>query len=183
MIKNNANIIGVAVSEKDPYHKQIRKLAVTNGIKCLTQDQEPLFAERGFIIGWPHILKSYVIESFDEGVLNIHFGPLPYYRGSGCLEHALHHKKDKFGVSLHFIDGGVDTGPLIDVYWTSIKQLSFDKALDKLVNLAYKMSRVYMPVIEGRLPPSRIYYQRELTRVLGIDPIVCTREKTKKLTP
>ena len=48
------------------------------------------------------------------GVINIHPGWLPSYRGSLSYFWALKNGEDKAGVSIHWMDEGLDTGAIID---------------------------------------------------------------------
>ena len=60
------------------------------------------------------ILKSNFISLFSKGILNLHgAGALPYYRGIGALEFALVDKQPIY-MNLHYIDPGVDTGPMLE---------------------------------------------------------------------
>jgi methionyl-tRNA formyltransferase len=62
------------------------------------------------------ILKKPVLEAAGGRLLNVHGGYLPYYRGNHCVFFALYDGRlDRVGVSLHYIDAGVDTGGLVEV--------------------------------------------------------------------
>jgi methionyl-tRNA formyltransferase len=58
------------------------------------------------------ILKSDLLSIPSIGVLNAHMGLLPAYRGMNALEWALLNGDD-LGVTVHFIDRGVDTGDIL----------------------------------------------------------------------
>ena len=58
------------------------------------------------------ILKSDFIKAARYGVLNAHSGPLPFFRGMNCLEWTLLHDV-KPEVTVHLIDAGIDTGPIL----------------------------------------------------------------------
>lgn len=58
------------------------------------------------------ILKGDFINSTRYGVLNAHSGPLPFFRGMNCLEWSLWYEV-KPEVTVHLIDGGIDTGPIL----------------------------------------------------------------------
>lgn len=48
------------------------------------------------------------------GAINMHSGILPYYRGADSEFWALYNgEKDKVGVSVHFIENGLDTGDIV----------------------------------------------------------------------
>ena len=53
-------------------------------------------------------------------IINVHPAPLPYYRGCNSYAHAIINHETWYGVSMHYIDEGIDTGPVIDVDWCPI---------------------------------------------------------------
>jgi methionyl-tRNA formyltransferase len=48
-----------------------------------------------------------------KGAVNVHGGLLPHYRGGHVTQWAIINAEREFGVTLHYIDEGVDTGPVI----------------------------------------------------------------------
>ena len=46
-------------------------------------------------------------------MINVHPALLPAFPGIGAIEQALAHGVKVFGVTVHFVDEGVDTGPII----------------------------------------------------------------------
>jgi phosphoribosylglycinamide formyltransferase 1 len=46
-------------------------------------------------------------------VVNVHPALLPAFPGIGAVEQAVAHGVKVFGVTVHFVDEGVDTGPVI----------------------------------------------------------------------
>jgi methionyl-tRNA formyltransferase len=47
------------------------------------------------------------------GTINCHAGKLPFYRGRNILNWALINDEKSFGITVHFIDEGIDTGDII----------------------------------------------------------------------
>lgn len=47
------------------------------------------------------------------GAINCHAGKLPFYRGRNVLNWVLINDENEFGVSVHYIDEGIDTGDII----------------------------------------------------------------------
>jgi len=79
-----------------------------------TESQEFLRAMRpalGVLAG-VGILKRRVIQPFPLGILNVHPGLLPRYRGNYCNRWALLHGED-CGLSVYVVDNGIDTGPIL----------------------------------------------------------------------
>jgi methionyl-tRNA formyltransferase len=60
--------------------------------------------------------KILVVEKFRPGtfLLNTHFSLLPAYKGCFTSIWPIYYGEEKTGVTLHEIDNGIDTGPIID---------------------------------------------------------------------
>ncbi len=59
------------------------------------------------------ILKSPIIAIPEYGILNVHPGWLPVYRGAMAYFWVLKNNIETAGVSVHWIDEGIDTGSLV----------------------------------------------------------------------
>jgi methionyl-tRNA formyltransferase len=60
------------------------------------------------------LLKEPLIHAFPGGILNIHLGLSPYYRGAGTNFWPLVNGEPEYcGATIHFLDIGVDTGPIV----------------------------------------------------------------------
>jgi len=66
------------------------------------------------------IFKSNIIAIPRHGILNIHPGALPEYGGLFAPFRAMLNGDDKAGCTLHVIDDGIDTGPLVGLAWLPI---------------------------------------------------------------
>lgn len=58
------------------------------------------------------IFRKAIVEAPVNGILNAHMGPLPEVRGMNALEWSLYLGM-KPGVTLHYIDTGIDTGDIL----------------------------------------------------------------------
>jgi phosphoribosylglycinamide formyltransferase 1 len=65
------------------------------------------------LAGYMELLGDSFLERFPAGVINVHPSLLPAFPGLGAIEQALAYGVKVFGVTVHFVDGGVDTGPVI----------------------------------------------------------------------
>ena len=74
-------------------------------------------AERGVelvvLAGYMQLLSAPVLERFRGRVINLHPALLPAFPGLRAVEQALAYGVKVFGVTVHFVDEGVDTGPVI----------------------------------------------------------------------
>jgi folate-dependent phosphoribosylglycinamide formyltransferase PurN len=60
------------------------------------------------------LLKQPLIDSFPGRIINIHLGLSPYYRGAGTNFWPLVNGEPEYcGATIHFLDIGVDTGPIL----------------------------------------------------------------------
>ncbi len=74
-------------------------------------------AERGarlvVLAGYMELLREDFLARFPAAVINVHPSLLPAFPGLGAIEQALAYGVKVFGVTVHFVDAGVDTGPVI----------------------------------------------------------------------
>jgi phosphoribosylglycinamide formyltransferase-1 len=74
-------------------------------------------AERGaelvVLAGYMQLLSNDFLGRFPDRVINVHPALLPAFPGLGAVEQALAYGVKVFGVTVHFVDGGVDSGPVI----------------------------------------------------------------------
>lgn len=59
------------------------------------------------------IFKKQFLAIPQKGVINCHAGALPFYRGRSILNWVLINDEESFGVTVHFVDEGIDTGDII----------------------------------------------------------------------
>jgi methionyl-tRNA formyltransferase len=60
------------------------------------------------------ILKKSIIEYAPLGFINCHAGALPFYRGRNPLNWALINGESSFGITVHYVDEGIDTGDIVE---------------------------------------------------------------------
>jgi methionyl-tRNA formyltransferase len=59
------------------------------------------------------IFRANIISLPKLGVINCHAGKLPFYRGRNILNWALINDEKEFGITVHYVDEGIDTGDII----------------------------------------------------------------------
>ncbi len=72
-------------------------------------------ADAGLITAFPWILPEAALAAFPLGVYNAHPGLLPAYRGADPLFWQIRRGEAGGGITLHRLDAGVDTGPIVEV--------------------------------------------------------------------
>jgi len=65
------------------------------------------------LAGYMQLVSDAFLAAFPERVINVHPSLLPAFPGLAAVQQALDYGAKVFGVSVFFVDGGVDTGPII----------------------------------------------------------------------
>jgi phosphoribosylglycinamide formyltransferase 1 len=63
--------------------------------------------------GYMHLLRPSFLERFPKRVVNVHPAPLPDFPGASPLEDVLAAGAPEAAATVHFVDEGADTGPVI----------------------------------------------------------------------
>jgi phosphoribosylglycinamide formyltransferase-1 len=65
------------------------------------------------LAGYMQLLAPAFLARFPQRVINVHPALLPAFTGIGAIRQALDYGVKVFGVTIHFVDEGVDSGPII----------------------------------------------------------------------
>ena len=65
------------------------------------------------LAGYMAILDAGFVARFPDRILNVHPALLPAFPGIRSVERAFEHGVKVFGVTVHLVDEGVDTGPIV----------------------------------------------------------------------
>jgi len=87
-------------------HENINSTGFINQITLFKCD---LFVSMSF----NQIFKTEIINLPKLKTINCHAGKLPFYRGRNILNWALINDEKEFGITVHYIDEGIDTGDII----------------------------------------------------------------------
>lgn len=96
----------------------------------------------GVLAWWPRILKGPLLDAPRLGFMNTHPSLLPYNRGKHYNFWALV-EQAPFGVTLHHVDSGVDTGEIvaqasIDYDWCDTGETLYNRAQEAMFELFCK---------------------------------------------
>ena len=70
-------------------------------------------AELVVLAGYMQLLSDAFLRRFPAAVINVHPALLPAFPGLDAVGQALDYGVKVFGVTVHYVDGGIDTGPVI----------------------------------------------------------------------
>ncbi len=72
-----------------------------------------LSAQLVVLAGYMELVSEHFLRRFPGAVINVHPSLLPAFPGLKAIEQALEYGVKVFGVTVHFVDAGVDSGPVI----------------------------------------------------------------------
>jgi methionyl-tRNA formyltransferase len=99
-------------------------------IRLISVYQCDLFVSMSF----NQIFKNRIINIPKLKTINCHAGKLPYYRGRNILNWVLINDDSEFGITVHYIDEGIDTG---DIILQKTYPITDDDNYKTLLNKAY----------------------------------------------
>jgi methionyl-tRNA formyltransferase len=143
------------------FGQTIVKLAEKNNIKVYKVDKfnsqncadllESIDADLLTISSAP-ILKEYIFNKGKQGCLNAHPGWLPKYRGLGANACALKNG-DSPGISVHFLDSGIDTGKIII---REKIEIQLNDTVSKINDRAIKRGAELMAEVIGQIKDNQL---------------------------
>jgi phosphoribosylglycinamide formyltransferase-1 len=85
------------------------------------------------LAGYMRILGEEVVQTFEKKIINIHPSLLPAFPGLNAQKQAISHGVKFSGCTVHFVDSGVDSGPIILQTVVPIHDNDDEKSLSKRI--------------------------------------------------
>lgn len=113
--KLNIEIIAVGTKDRIEFsnNNPIRELAVAHNIHIVEHPDDIPNCDIIYSVQYNRILKQDHIEKAKQIAVNLHLAPLPDYRGCNQFSFAIFNGAKNFGVTIHAIDEGVDSGDIL----------------------------------------------------------------------
>lgn len=120
----------------------------------LVEDLRALAPALGIICSYSRIVWPELLQLFPQGVANLHNAPLPAFRGANALQWTIITGECETAATLHYVDDGIDTGPVIDAIPVAIGDE--DTALtvrDRLIEADVALLNRWLPrLLAGPVP-------------------------------
>lgn len=118
-------------------------------IKKLEEENIDLVVLAGFM----RLLSTYFVNKYRNRILNIHPALLPLFKGTHGIKDALDYGVKITGPTVHFVDEGLDAGPVIIQEAVKVKD---DDTEETLAQRIHKKEHIIYPkaiklFVEGRL--------------------------------
>ena len=131
------------------YKAKLDKETEAQYVKCLRDHGVELVVMAGFM----RMLKEDFIEAFPGRIINLHPSILPSFRGLEAWKQALDYGVKFTGCTVHFVEIGMDTGPIIMQAVVEVKEDDTPETLHQRIQI--EEHRIYPEVIrliaEGRV--------------------------------
>lgn len=198
----HGNIAAVCIPEKNKEMQHILNMLLKDtGVPLLLLSKkdyriqlavaiEQYKPDIGVIMTFPYILPAEIISMPAKGFVNFHYGLLPACRGPQPVLWHLLNNDTEAGVTLHQIDAGIDTGPVIIQEKIPIANNdTYGTLQTKLAYLAAKLAVNFLKILSyGTIIPSApqdeskaAYYNMPGAKELTIDWKMMSAEKIIRL--
>lgn len=88
------------------------------------------------LAGYMRLLTEVLVEPFAGRMINIHPSLLPSFPGKDAIGQALEHGVKVTGITVHFVDGGMDTGAIIAQKAVEIREGETREELEARIHAA-----------------------------------------------
>ena len=122
------------------------------------------------LAGYMELLSPGFVRRFEDRVINVHPALLPSFPGLDAVGQALEHGVWVTGVTVHFVDEGVDSGPIIVQRPVSVP---LDRDRDRLEEAIHAIEHVLLPEAIRLIAGGRVRVEPGSRRV-AISPAATT---------
>ena len=123
-------------------------------------------AELIVLAGYMQLLSPEFLRSFEGRVINVHPALLPAFPGLRAVEQALEYGVKVFGVTVHFVDEGIDTGPVILQRAVELQDVS---GVEEVMRTLQPIEHELLPAAVRLIATGRVRLDSENPRRVVID--------------
>jgi len=118
------------------------------------------------LAGFMEILGSDFIRRFGGRIVNVHPSLLPSFPGVAAIEQALEHGVRVIGVTVHFVDEGVDSGPII---LQEAFEVPYPRAIDEIEERVHGIEHRLLPRAVKLIAAGAVSIDPDNPRLVRID--------------
>ena len=123
LLSDNTLQVGFICARHEKPDPVLKSMAAENNLDFITHEkinsQDFMDCMRGYqcdlfvSMSFNQIFQNALLNLPPLKTINCHAGKLPFYRGRNILNWALINDEKDFGITVHFVDEGIDTGDII----------------------------------------------------------------------
>jgi phosphoribosylglycinamide formyltransferase 1 len=125
------------------------------------------------LAGFMEILGPAFIRRFEARIVNVHPSLLPAFPGIRSIEAALAHGVKVTGVTVHFVDEGVDSGPII---LQEAFELTYPAAVEAVERRVHEIEHRLLPHAVRLIAAGAVHTDPDNPRITRIDEQAATHE-------
>jgi phosphoribosylglycinamide formyltransferase-1 len=139
--------------------RQVQEAAILDAVRKVDPDLVVL-------AGYMRVVPPEFVRAFPWRIINLHPALLPAFPGITSIKDALEHGAKVTGVTVHFVDEGLDTGPIIT---QEVVRIEEDDTLDSLAGRVHAVEHELLPRTIRLLAAGRVTPPLPGTRVVQVD--------------
>jgi phosphoribosylglycinamide formyltransferase-1 len=120
------------------------------------------------LAGYMELLSSSFVGRFRHRIVNVHPALLPSFPGLRAIEQALEHGVKVTGVTVHFVDEGVDSGPIILQRAVPVPASRDAEALEEEI---HRVEHELLPEAIRMLAAGRVRVDPRNPRLVRVEPL------------
>jgi phosphoribosylglycinamide formyltransferase-1 len=118
------------------------------------------------LAGYMQLLSPAFVERFPSRVINVHPALLPSFPGLDAIGQAVRHGVKVSGVTVHFVDSGVDTGPII---LQEPIELTYTRPIEKFEEEVHRVEHELLPKAIELIARGAVRIDQDNPRLVRID--------------
>jgi phosphoribosylglycinamide formyltransferase-1 len=152
--------VETAVFERSDYEdRETRDLAMADWL-------EGRGTELVVLAGYMQLLSAGFIARFPQRVINVHPALLPSFPGLDAIGQAYRHGVRVSGVTVHFVDAGMDTGPIV---MQEAIELAYTRPVEEFEAQVHAVEHELLPRAIELIAAGRVRIDEENPRLVRIE--------------
>jgi phosphoribosylglycinamide formyltransferase 1 len=178
--REGVEVVGVAASRADARGLERARQASIDTAVFATADYparpardaaladwlDELGVELVVLAGFMELLTPDFIRRFSRRIINVHPSLLPAFPGIRSIEQALEHGVRVMGVTIHYVDEGVDTGPIV---MQRSFELSYPARIEDVEDKVHAIEHELLPEAVRLIAEGRVSFDEANPRRVLID--------------
>jgi len=119
------------------------------------------------LAGFMELLTPAFIRRFAGRIVNVHPALLPAFPGLGAIDQALEHGVKVAGVTVHFVDEGVDSGPIV---LQESFELPYHRDIAAIEQHFHEVEHRLLPRAVRLIAAGRVQVDEQNPRLVHIEP-------------
>jgi phosphoribosylglycinamide formyltransferase 1 len=140
-------------------HREARDLAIADWL-------EERDVQLVVLAGYMQLLSPAFIERFPNRMINVHPALLPSFPGLDAIGQAYRHGARVSGVTVHFVDAGIDTGPII---LQEAIELTYTRPIEEFEEMVHRVEHRLLPRAIELIAAGAVHIDPENPRLVRIE--------------